>query len=266
MSEEEAVGLDGAVALITGGTSGIGLAAARAFVKAGATVVLAARSRERGRRALDMLDAPRDRALFVATDVASSDQVERAVSRAVEVFGGLDHAVNAAAHNDPVFAPTHDLPEDDVRTMLEVTLTGVWRSMRYEIPAILARGGGAVVNVSSLNGLAGTPTAAHYCAAKHGVVGLTKTAALEYAGAGIRVNAVCPGATRTPMLEGMFERISPESPAEAEEAYRGRVPLGRLAEPDEVGRAVAWLCSEGASYVTGAVLSVDGGLAAMTPG
>jgi NAD(P)-dependent dehydrogenase (short-subunit alcohol dehydrogenase family) len=175
----------------------------------------------------------------------------------------LDVAVNNAAVGDMMLVPLTELPEEEFDRILGVDLKGVWLCMKYEIPAMLRAGGGAIVNVSSINGLSGTPTAAAYAAAKHGLHGLSKTAAMEFARRGIRVNVVCPGWHRTPMLEALLEKLSPGEPRKAEEQYHApRIPMGRLGEPEECGKAIAWLLSEEASYVNGCVMTVDGGVMA----
>ncbi len=202
-------------------------------------------------------------ALYVRADMARGEDIRRMVETVVGRWERLDLAVNNAALGDMALAPLTELPEEEFDRILGVDLRGVWLCMKYEIPAMLRTGRGAIVNVSSINGLTGTPMAAAYAAAKHGVHGLSKTAAMEFARQGIRVNVVCPGAHRTPMLEGMFARISPDDPRKAEEQYYlPRIPMGRLGEPEEAGRVIAWLLSDGASYVNGSVMTVDGGVMA----
>ena len=254
-------GLAGKVALITGGSSGIGLATARVLGAAGARVALAARGQEKGQAAEKALREAGVDAYFVQADMARGEDIRRMVEQVVERWGRLDVAVNNAAFGDLTLAPTADLSEEEFDRTLGVNLKGVWLCLKYELPAILRGGkGGAIVNVSSVNGLAGTPMASLYSAAKHGVHGLSKSAALEYAKQGVRVNVVCPGAHRTPMLERLFERMSPGEPRKAEETYYNpRIPMGRIGDAEESGRAIAWLLSDEASYVTGTVLTVDGG-------
>jgi len=247
------------VALITGGTSGIGLATARELIASGARVAVVGRDPAKGERAVRELG---ERACFEPADVASGRDVARAVDAVLARWGRLDWAVNAAADGDLRRAAVAEITEAECERAIAVDLTGVWSCMRREIAAMLATGGGAIVNVSSVNGLSGTPLAAAYCAAKHGVHGLSKTAAIEYAARGIRINVVCPGAHRTPMLAGVFDAASPGDPARAEAMYVEHIPAGRIAEPVECARAIAWLLSDAASYVTGAVLTVDGGLSA----
>jgi NAD(P)-dependent dehydrogenase (short-subunit alcohol dehydrogenase family) len=245
------------VAVIMGGTSGIGFATARILVEEGARVVIGGRDRERGAQAARDLG---EQAYYVPVDVAVANEVASVVAQAVARWGRLDWAVNAAALGNLRPALTAEITEEEWDQTFAADLTGVWNGMRFEVPAILGTGGGAIVNVSSVNGLSGTPSAAAYCAAKHGLHGLSKTAALEYAGRGLRVNLVCPGAHLTPMLRGVFEKLTPGEPEKAQALYAARIPMGRIGAPVECGRAIAWLLSDAASYVTGAVLTVDGGL------
>lgn len=257
MSDEQAAARR--VALVMGGTSGIGLATARALADAGSRVVITGRDPDRGQRAAEALGAA---ASYVRVDVADAHQVAAAVSETVARWGRLDGAVNAAALADIRPARTAEITEAEWDRTLAADLKGVWLCMKFEIEAMLAGGGGAIVNVSSINGLSGTATAAAYCAAKHGIHGLSKTAAIEYAPQGIRINVVCPGAHRTPMLAGVWERMAPGDPGRAEAMMCTHIPLGRIAEPAECAQAIAWLLSGSASYVTGAILTVDGAMAA----
>lgn len=255
-------GLSGKVALVTGGSSGIGLATARVLCRAGTKVAISARDPVRGEAAAQALRKEGSEALFVPADVSRGQDVLRLVEIVLERWGRLDLAVNNASLADMRLAPTAELSEEEFDRVVAVSLKGVWLCMKHELPAMVRGGGGAIVNVSSVNGLAGTPMAAAYCAAKHGVHGLSRTAAMEYGGQGVRVNVVCPGAHRTPMLEGVFAKISPEAPDKAEALYCARIPQGRLGDPEAAGRAIAWLLSADASYVNGGILTVDGGMAA----
>ncbi|OJT17326.1 hypothetical protein BO221_45205 [Archangium sp. Cb G35] len=256
-------GLEGKVALVTGGSSGIGLAAARELGRAGAKVALVGRGKERGEAAARALKEGGVEAHYVQADMGRGEDVKRMVEEVVGKWGRLDVAVNNAALGDMMLAPLTELPEEEFDRVLGVDLKGVWLCMKYEIPAMLKAGRGAIVNVSSINGLAGTPMGGAYAAAKHGMHGLSKTAALEFGRQGVRVNVVCPGAHRTPMLEAMFEKMTPGEPRKAEEQYYlPRIPMGRIGEPEECGRAIAWLLSEDASYVNGCVMTVDGGIMA----
>ena len=247
------------VAIVFGGTSGIGLSAAGELAAAGARVAIVGRDAERGQRAAAGITGE---VLALAADVARAAEVARAVDAVVARWGRLDWAVNAAALPPSPPAAVGDIAETAWDATIAVDLTGAWSCMRHELAAMRAAGGGSIVNVSSVNGLSGTPMAGAYCAAKHGLIGLTRTAAVEYAPQRIRVNVVCPGAHRTPMLEGVFEQVSPGDPARAEAMYTAHIPAGRLGEPGECARAITWLLSDAASYVTGSVLVVDGGLAA----
>jgi A-factor type gamma-butyrolactone 1'-reductase (1S-forming) len=244
---------EGKVALITGASRGIGAATARLFAQEGATVVLASRSEEELARIVEEIRVNGGEVMAATTDVAEAASVETLIQRTVDVYGRLDIAVNnagIAGGNKPLVEVTEEVFD----RVIAVNLKGVFLGMKYEIPAMLASGGGAIVNLSSTVGLVGTGAGiAPYIASKHGVVGLTKAAALEYAGQHIRVNAVAPGTTRTPVNERWI----------ADEQIRQRltsgIPLGRVADAAEVAEAVLWLCSDAASYVTGVTLPVDGG-------
>lgn len=245
------------VAIVLGGTSGIGLATARLLVETGARVTIAGRDPDKGARAVRDLG---DRARYVRADVASASDVAAVIDDTVRSWGRLDHAVNAAALSEGRFVRTADITLDEWQQTIAADLTGVWLAMKYELPAMQRTGGGSIVNVSSVNGLSATPMAAAYCVAKHGLHGLSKTAALEYAADRIRINVVCPGAHLTPMLQRVFDTMSPGAPDQAAAMYRAAIPAGRIGDPSECARAIVWLLSDAASYVTGAVLSVDGGL------
>jgi NAD(P)-dependent dehydrogenase (short-subunit alcohol dehydrogenase family) len=248
--------LTGKIAIVTGASAGIGRAAAGALAAEGAAVVLADRDRERGEAVAQEIRDKGGTALFVETDVSDDAQVAAMVARTVHEFGGLDLAFNNAGI-EGVPAPTHKCTPDNWQRTLAVNLTGVWSCMRHEIPAMLARGDGAIVNCASVAGLVGFATSPAYVASKHGVVGLTKTAALEYAEQGIRVNAVCPGVIDTDMVA----RFTGREP-EAEAAMNAMEPVGRMGRPEEIADAVVWLCSRRASFVTGQAVAVDGGLVA----
>jgi NAD(P)-dependent dehydrogenase (short-subunit alcohol dehydrogenase family) len=249
--------------LVTGGSSGIGRATALAFASRGARVVVASRSRDRALSVVRALELAGGDGYFIPADVSIESAVEAMVAETMELYGRLDVAVNCAALTDPVLAPTAELDEAEFDQMIAVTLKGVWLCMKHELKAMVAGKGGAIVNLASANGLHGTPGASHYAAAKHGVLGLTKTAALEYAERGIRINALCPGPTDTPLLRRMIA-VREEDAGEDDmaETLARRTPMKRLAQPEEVASAILWLCSPDASYVTGTFLRVDGGLAA----
>jgi NAD(P)-dependent dehydrogenase (short-subunit alcohol dehydrogenase family) len=255
---------NGKVALVTGGSSGIGRAAAKVFAREGATVVIAARTTERGEAVVREISEAGGTARFVACDVARVHDVERLIAETVEAYGRLDCAFNNAAGLDGAFRMLADVSEEDYDRAMSSNLKSVWLCMRQEILQMLAQtpGGGAIVNTSSLNGLGGAATASLYSAAKAGVLAFTKAAAQEYAAAGIRVNALVAGAFRTPMLEGVFQTAAggdAEGATAVEERYVAMIPMRRLGTPEEAAEAAVWLCSDAASYITGHSMIVDGG-------
>lgn len=246
----------GKVALVTGGGSGIGRATALVFAREGAKVVVADVLVAGGEETVRLIKDAGGDAIFVKADVGQAADVEAMVRKAVETYGRLDCAHNNAGIEGAT-AKTSDYAWEEWERVIRINLTGVWLCMKYEIPQMLAQGGGAIVNTASDAGLLGVPQMPAYVASKHGVVGLTKTAALEYAKAGIRVNAVCPGVIKTPMVD----RITAQRPGRAERMAAAE-PVGRMGRPEEVAEAVVWLCSDAASFVTGFPMSVDGGIAA----
>ena len=247
-------GLNGRVALVTGAASGIGRATAELFAAMRARVVACDVNADAGAAVAAALREAGAEARFVAADVTDGEALREVVADAVAAFGRLDCAANCAGVGGG-HASTHEYPEDEWDRIVEINLRGTWLTMRAEIEAMLDGGGGAIVNVSSTLGLRGSPFAAPYSASKHAVLGLTRTAALEYAAQGIRVNAVCPGAIDTPMMDATFERFPG-----FREALTGFVPMGRMGGPQEVAGAIAWLSSDAASFVTGEALTVEGGL------
>lgn len=249
----------GKVALVTGGGMGIGRASALAFARRGAKVVVADVDVEGGEETVRLLKKAGGEAMFVKTDVSNAADVKALVKKTVETYDKLDYAHNNAAINRGIGVTTADYKEDDWDIQVDVNLKGVWLCMKYEIPEMLKQGkGSAIVNTSSISGLSGHPADPAYVGSKFGVVGITKSTALQYAKTGIRINCVCPGPIRT----SLYERVVAAIPG-VEEATLERNPMGRVGEPEEVAEAVIWLCSDAASYITGHPLSVDGGLAAL---
>lgn len=247
--------LDGKSALITGGGGGIGRATALAFAREGARLAVADITEEAARETVALVNTAGGQAISLSGDVSRDADVRSMVEAVVSTYGRLDCAFNNAGiagwQVDASGKKTAEWSEEAFDRMIAVNLKGVWLCMRRELPQMQAQGGGAIVNTASIAGLAGLPTSSAYVAAKHGVVGLTKTAALEYAEANIRVNAVCPGYIRTRMTEpGMQLRG---------EAILAQTPFKRLGNPEEIAEMVLWLCSERASYVSGAAYNVDGG-------
>jgi NAD(P)-dependent dehydrogenase (short-subunit alcohol dehydrogenase family) len=237
------------VALVTGASSGIGRATAEAFVARGYATVLVDRDTDAGRVVETQLRKSGE-CLFIHCDVTDDGAVRKAVEQAVSTYGRLDAAFNAAGI-DGEAKPTAECTMENWNRVMAIDLTGVWSCMRYEIPPMLKAGGGSIVNCASVAGLVGAPHLCAYVAAKHGVVGLTKAAALEYARQGIRVNAVCPGMIDTPMTR---KGLTPEIAAKLLEES----PLGRFAQPAEIASAVLWLCDESSSFLTGQAIAVDG--------
>jgi len=304
--------MGGKVALVTGGGSGIGRAAALVFARAGARVVVAGRRRELLEETTHLIAEIVGDARAVPADVSKAADVEALVAATVSAYGRLDYACNSAgvesasativdqteedfdatigvnlkgvwlcmkyqipamlrhgggsivnisSVNAVKVAPV-DQTEEDFDATIGVNLKGVWLCMKYQIPAMLRHGGGSIVNISSVNAVKVAPTASLYSASKAAVVALTKAAALEYARAGVRVNAIDAGAFQTPMLEGVLERAGGGDIAGAAAQYAALIPLGRIGRPEEIAEAVVWLCSDAASYITGHALAVDGGLLA----
>jgi len=250
--------LDGKVTLITGAGSGIGQATSRIFAREGAKLVLADVVEEGGNRTLKMVQDLGATAIFVTCDVSQWSAVEGAVNKAVQAYGRLDCAFNNAGIEGKG-GNTHECTQENWDRVMAINLTGVWLCMKAEIAQMLQQGGnGAIVNTSSGAGLAGVRGMPAYVAAKHGVAGLTRAAALEYGRQNIRINAVCPGPIRTPMMGRLLQNRP-----DAEQRFARSEPLKRLGEPEEIGEAVAWLCSDRASYVTGLPMPVDGGFMAM---
>ena len=249
-------GLEGKVGLVTGGTSGIGRDTAVLFAKVGAKVVVAGRRELEGEETIQLIRAAGGDGLFVKTDVSKASEVETLIQKVVEQFGSLDVAFNNAGI-EGVWAPIVRQSEEDWDRTIDINLKGVWLCLKYEIRQMLKQGGGgAIVNMASIIGLIGSAGVAAYSASKHGVIGLTKTAALENAKSGIRINAVCPGFTETPMADRTLR-----APAVRKQVLSCH-PIGRFGKPLEIAEAVVWMCSDRASFMTGQSLVLDGGFLA----
>ena len=243
----------GKTVLILGATSGIGRTTALQFAQEGANVVIGGRSAGNGNEVVRSIEAMDGNGLFVQTDVTDLGALQHAVDRTVETFGSLNIAFNNAGLAG-TGNKTADESEADWSDMINTKLNGVWRGMKCQIPAMLESGGGSIVNMAGNWGLIGFPTYAAYCAAAHGVMGLTKAAAMEYIGAGIRINAVCPGAVDAPILDRMTGGNE-----DIKNSFAQQLPAGRLCSQEDIAAAVLWLASDAASYVNGVGLVLDGG-------
>ena len=244
--------LEGKVALITGGNSGIGKATSIAFAESGAKVVVAARRFNEGEQTVEEIRQAGGEAIFIKTDVARAEEVEALVSKTVSTYDKLDYAFNNAGIGGG--GPLHESTEEDWNRVVNINLKGTWLCMKYQITQMLKQGGGAIVNNSSAAGLTGYSRNPLYSASKHGVIGLSKSAALQYVTKGIRINVVCPGLIMTPMIESAYD-----SGPGVKEWFESLQPTGRGGSPGEVAQAVLWLCSDFASFITGVALPVDGG-------
>jgi NAD(P)-dependent dehydrogenase (short-subunit alcohol dehydrogenase family) len=244
---------DHKVALVTGGSSGIGRAAALAFAQKGAKVVVASRRVKESEETVALIQAAGSEAIFVQTDITQAAEVENLIAKTVATYGRLDYAFNNAGIEGAV-GPSIEQTEETWDQIIDTNLKGVWLSMKYQIPQMLKQGGGAIVNNASAGGLIGLPNASIYIASKHGVIGLTKTLALEHAKDNIRINTVCPGGIDTDMVTRVF--------GENKAGFGLQHPIGRLGKPEEVASAVVWLCADGAGFVTGHSLAIDGGYTA----
>lgn len=251
--------LAGKCALVTGGASGIGRATALAMAREGARVAVADRTEDDAAATVAAINASGGQAIAIACDVGDEKQVSAMVARTVAAFGRLDCAFNNAGisprHVGPVGQRVHELSEESWNGMLAVNLTGVFLCMKHQLPHMLAQGAGSIVNTASVLGLVGTAMASSYVAAKHGVVGLTRAAAADYATQGVRVNCVCPGYIETPMTT--------ETVRLRGDALMAKIPVSRLGQPEEIAEAVVWLCSDRARFVTGTAQAVDGGYTAI---
>lgn len=248
--------LDNKVALITGGASGIGRAAAKLFAGEGAKVVVADVNAEAGNQTVDAIRAAGGDAVFVRTDISIAADVQALIARIVDLHGRLDCAYNNAAILGEV-VPLVDQTEAVWDRTIDTNLKGTWLCMKHEIPVMLRQGKGVIVNTTATGGIKGAPNRAAYAASKAGIIAISKSAALEYAEHGLRVNVVCPSHTRTPMMQQFFE-LRPE----LEASFVSQAPMGRIAAPREVAEGALWLCSDAASFVTGHVLAVEGGFLA----
>lgn len=249
-----AADFDGKVGLVTGAGSGIGRAMALALAQGGASVAVADRAVEGGQETVGLIESEGGRAFFVETDVSKQADVEALVDATVDTYGRLDYACNNAGIAGELQTPIADSRIDRFDLIMRVNLRGVFLCMKYEIQKMLAQGGGAIVNTASTMGVVASPGSPAYVASKHGVIGLTKSAALAYAEQGIRVNAICPGNTETAILDP-----SRMGDPQVVERLVQDTPMGRLADPMEIAKAAVWLCSDAASYCTGHAMVVDGG-------
>jgi NAD(P)-dependent dehydrogenase (short-subunit alcohol dehydrogenase family) len=247
--------LEDKVALVTGGGTGIGRATALAFANAGAKVVVSGRREKEGFETVALIKKSGGQGTFIKTDISKESEVQVLLAQTIATYGRLDAAFNNAGIEGEVGKQTHEQTLDNYRAVMDTNVLGVLLAMKHEINAMLKNGGGAIVNNASVGGLIGFPGASVYVASKHAVLGLTKTAALEYGKQGIRVNAVSPGGIETPMLD----RFTGGPGTEFFNQLAAMHPVGRLGKPEEIAEAVLWLCSDKASFVTGLSLTADGG-------
>jgi NAD(P)-dependent dehydrogenase (short-subunit alcohol dehydrogenase family) len=246
---------DQKVAIVTGGSSGIGRATAIALAKEGANITVAARRASEGDETVQLINETGREGMFVKTDVANENDVRSLVKKTVDRYGRLDYAFNNAGLEE-IMTPFLDQTSEKFDQIMNTNVKGVWLSMKYEIPEMIKSGGGAIVNNSSVGGIMGVPQMSIYVASKHAVLGLTKSAALEFANSGIRVNAIAPGGVKTDMIKRMGE----ENNQFSLDTLTSLHPIGRIADPKEIANAVAWLLSDKASFVLGHTLLVDGGV------
>ncbi len=249
--------LDGKVAVITGAGSGIGRAIAQALASEGGRIAVADVVAASGQQTVNLIKDAGGEAIFIKCDVSHAEEIEELIHNVVKHYGRLDCAVNNAGIAG-VQATTVDYPLENWQKVIDINLTAPWLCMKYEIAQMLKQGKGAIVNIASILGMTGIALSSAYVAAKHGLVGATRTAALEYANQGIRINAVCPGFIETPMLENSEVGTNPQ----IRQVIASLHPIGRIGKPEEIAAMVLWLCSDAASFVTGAAMLVDGGYTA----
>ena len=249
--------LDRKVVVITGAGSGIGRAIAQALASEGGRIAVADIAAESGQQTVNLIKDAGGEAIFIKCDVSHAEKIEELINKVVKQFGRLDCAVNNAGIAG-VQAATVDYPLENWQQVIDINLTAPWLCMKYEIAQMLKQGTGAIVNIASILGVTGIALSSAYVAAKHGLIGATRTAALEYANQGIRINAVCPGFIETPMLENSEVGTNPH----IRQAIASLHPIGRMGKPEEIAAMVLWLCSDAASFVTGAAMLVDGGYTA----
>lgn len=253
MAQSNLYNFEGKIAFITGASTGIGRATALAFSKAGAKVFLADVNAEGANQTLSLIQEAGGKGHFQKCDVSKNEEVKNTVEKCLSVFGGLDFAFNNAGIEGKS-AFTADCTEENWDQVLNINLKGVWLCMKYQIPQMLKQGHGSIVNCSSIAGLVGFQGSPAYVASKHGILGLTKTAALEYAKSNIRINAICPGVISTPMIDRFVH-----GDAQLQKQFEGAEPVGRMGKPEEIAAAALWLSSDQSSFITGHPLVVDGG-------
>lgn len=248
------------IALVTGGTSGIGEAIALELAATDINVIISGRDTAKGEVLINKIIKSGGHAAFYYCDFSKENGADDLFEKINGDYSGIDYAINNAGTDDGVGAFTKDISDADFDKQLFVNLRSVWKCMKYELEQMLPGKQGTIINISSINGLGGTKGAAAYSAAKHGVIGLTKSAALEYASDNIRINAICPGMIMTPMLERVMHTISPGNKEAIKAHFENNIPIGRIGSVNEIAKTVAFLCSDAASYITGQALVVDGGL------
>lgn len=247
----------GKVALITGAASGLGRATALLFAQHGAKVIVSDITIDGGHETVKMIQDKGGDATFIECNVANEESVNNLISKTIETYGRLDYGINNAGIGG-IWTATHKYPTDNFEKVMAINTTGVFMCMRAELDVMTKQGSGAIVNVSSVAGLSGFPNNVAYAASKHAVVGMTKSAGLEYAKKGIRVNAVCPVFTITPLVTGMFDVIGDDM----KDKLEASIPMKRFGKPEEIAEAIVWLCSDASSFITGHALPIDGGMVA----